>query len=144
MRPAIAFGSNREVGLAWTDEAYDIQVAMSSDGGRSFGESIRLNQDEGEALQEFPDLAFGPDGVLHAVWLDPRIAEEGYEEPADLYYARHCRRCGNRTKPDRIAGGFGMWLLSPRHQSACGWKSCCDFQKHIRRVSRPLQSDGNF
>jgi hypothetical protein len=49
---------------------------------------LQLNQDEGSALQEFPDVAFGPDGVLHAVWLDPRIAEEGFEEPADIYYAR--------------------------------------------------------
>ncbi len=111
MRPAIAFGSNREVGLAWTDEAYDIQVALSSDGGRSFGESIRLNQDEGEALQEFPDIAFGSDGVLHAVWLDPRIAEEGLEEPADLYYAR-------------IVGGVAREqnLTASQESSVCG---CC-------------------
>jgi hypothetical protein len=88
MRPAIAFGPNGAVALAWTDDFFDIRVATSSDGGQSFAPSVRLNQDEGDALQEFPDIAFGPDGVLHAVWLDPRIAEEGFEEPADLYYAR--------------------------------------------------------
>ena len=111
MRPAIAFGSDQRVGLAWTDEAYDIQVAMSSDGGRHFGTPLRLNQDEGEALQEFPDIAFGPDGVLHAVWLDPRIAEEGYDEPADLYYAR-------------IADGVAteQSLTALQEDSVCG---CC-------------------
>ncbi len=88
MRPAIAFGPDGAVALAWTDDFFDIRVATSSDGGQSFSPSVRLNQDEGDALQEFPDIAFGPDGVLHAVWLDPRIAEEGLEEPADLYYAR--------------------------------------------------------
>jgi hypothetical protein len=88
MRPAVAFGPDGAVALAWTDEFFDIRVATSSDGGKSFAPSLRLNQDEGDALQEFPDIAFGPDGVLHAVWLDPRIAEEGLEEPADLYYAR--------------------------------------------------------
>ena len=88
MRPAIAFGPSGAVALAWTDDFFDIRVATSSDGGHSFAPSLRLNQDEGDALQEFPDIAYGPDGVLHAVWLDPRIAEEGFEEPADLYYAR--------------------------------------------------------
>jgi hypothetical protein len=88
MRPSIAFGPNGAVALSWTDDFFDIRVATSSDGGQSFTPSVRLNQDEGDALQEFSDIAFGPDGVLHAVWLDPRIAEEGFEEPADLYYAR--------------------------------------------------------
>ena len=88
MRPAIAFGPDGAVALAWTDDFFDIRVATSTDGGKSFSPSVRLNQDEGDALQEFPDIAYGPDGVLHAVWLDPRIAEEGFEEPADLYYAR--------------------------------------------------------
>ena len=88
MRPAIAFGPDGELALAWTDEFFNIRAATSSDGGQSFAPSVRLNQDEGDALQEFPNLAFGPDGTLHAVWLDPRIAEEGFEEPADLYYAR--------------------------------------------------------
>ncbi len=88
MRPAIALGPDGAVALAWTDEFFDIRVATSTDGGASFSQPVRLNQDDGDALQEFPDIAFSPDGVLHAVWLDPRIAEEGLEEPADLYYAR--------------------------------------------------------
>ena len=87
MRPAIAFGPEGRVALIWTDREFDIQTATSLDGGRSFGAPIRLNQDEGTALQEFPTIAFDEEGVLHAVWLDPRIAEEDAEEPADLYYA---------------------------------------------------------
>ena len=87
MRPAIAIGTEGRVALVWTDREFDIQTAMSLDGGRSFGAPIRLNQDEGTALQEFPTIAFDPEGVLHAAWMDPRIAEEGEEEPADLYYA---------------------------------------------------------
>ena len=88
MRPAFALGPENRVGLAWTNADFDIQAAVSLDGGRSFGAPLRLNQDDGEALQEFPDIAFGPDGILHAVWLDPRVAEDGLEEPADLYYGR--------------------------------------------------------
>jgi len=88
MRPSVAIGAGGDVAVAWTDDAFDIQVAQSGDGGQTFGESIQLNQDEGEALQEFPAIAFDASGILHGVWLDPRIAEEGLEEPADLYYAR--------------------------------------------------------
>ena len=88
MRPSIAVGPGGQIAVAWTDNAFDIQAAVSTDGGRSFGDSIRLNQDEGLAMQEFPAIAFDPAGVFHAVWLDPRIAPEGAEEPADLYYAR--------------------------------------------------------
>jgi hypothetical protein len=88
MRPAVAVGSDDRLAVAWTDRDYDIQVAVSSDGGASFDAPIRLNQDQGEALQEFPAIAFDGEGVLHAAWLDPRIAPEGAEEPADLYYAR--------------------------------------------------------
>ena len=88
MRPSVAQGQNGEIAVAWTDDAFDIQVAQSHDGGRTFGESIRLNQDHGEALQEFPAIAFDTSGVLHGVWRDPREAGEGLEEPADLYYAR--------------------------------------------------------
>jgi hypothetical protein len=88
MRPAMAAGPGNRVAVAWTDSDYDIQLALSDDGGSSFGEPIRLNQDAGDAMQEFPSLAYDDTGVLHAVWLDPRFAEDIVEEPADLYYAR--------------------------------------------------------
>jgi hypothetical protein len=88
MRPAVASGPGNRVAVAWTDRAYDIQVALSEDGGQSFAAPIRINQDEGDALQEFPSIAFDDEGVLHAVWLDPRFATDIVEEPADLYYAR--------------------------------------------------------
>ena len=88
MRPALAAGPNDLLAVAWTDTQYDIQVAISRDAGASFDTPTRLNQDEGDALQEFPSIAFDENGVLHAVWLDPRVAQDRVEEPADLYYAR--------------------------------------------------------
>ena len=88
MRPALATGAGGLLAIAWTDTQYDIQLALSRDDGLSFETPLRLNQDEGEALQEFPSLAFDDSGVLHAAWLDPRFAEDIVEEPADLYYAR--------------------------------------------------------
>ena len=88
MRPAFAIGPGSLLAVAWTDTEYDIQVAISRDAGASFATPLRLNQDEGDTLQEFPSIAFDRDGVLHAAWLDPRFAEDRVEEPADLFYAR--------------------------------------------------------
>ncbi len=88
MRPAIAVAPPNRMAIAWTDTNYDIQLAVSEDGGRTFSAPLRLNQDEGEALQEFPSIAFDAAGVVHAAWLDPRLAGEPVEEPADLFYAR--------------------------------------------------------
>lgn len=88
MRPAIAVAPPNRMAIAWTDTNYDIQVAFSEDGGTTFAPPLRLNQDDGEALQEFPSIAFDATGVLHAAWLDPRLSGEPVEEPADLFYAR--------------------------------------------------------
>jgi hypothetical protein len=88
MRPALAAGPGNAVAVAWTDSNFDIQLAVSEDGGTSFGTPLRVNQDDGDALQEFPSVAFDDSGTVHAVWLDPRIAPPQVEEPADLYYAR--------------------------------------------------------
>ena len=115
MRPSVAVGPGGRVAIAWTDADFDVHAAISTDGGRSFGAPLRLNQDTGDALQEFPDLAFDAGGVLHAVWNDPRIAE-GFEEPADLYYAR--------IENGRVAERN---LTANQEASVCG---CC--LPHIR------------
>ena len=88
MRASVSIGPGDKVAVAWTDRGFDIRVAVGDIGGR-FAPSVKLNQTEGRVLQEFPSISFDAAGVLHAVWLDPRVAErERAEEPADLYYAR--------------------------------------------------------
>jgi len=34
-----------------------------------------------------PSVAISPDGSAHTIWLDPRVAPKGMEEPSDLFYA---------------------------------------------------------
>ena len=111
MRAALAGGPGKLVALAWTDGQFNIRVAVSKDGGTVFGPSLQLNQDTGRVLQEFPAIAFDSEGGLHAVWLDPRRAEEGAEEPADLYHARV--RDGEATEQN---------LTEKQQGSVCG---CC-------------------
>lgn len=111
MRAAVAIGSSGEVAVAWTDADFNIQAARAPSAGAEFSASLRLNQTEGRVLQEFPAIAFDEDGALHAVWLDPRRAAAGAEEPADLYYAR--LRDGEVTE---------LNLTASQESSVCG---CC-------------------
>lgn len=112
MRPAVAAGPENQLAVAWTDAAFDIQLAVSDDGGRSFAEPVRLNRDTGDALQEFPSMAYDATGRLHAVWLDPRGAGPDLEEPADLYY----------TTLEDGALGEEINLTADQDSSVCG---CC-------------------
>jgi hypothetical protein len=88
LRPALALGPDGRLAVAWGDRAGDVRVALSRDRGASFDASIVLNQDDGDGAQSFPSIAFDPEGVLHAVWLDTRVSGTPDEEPADIYYAR--------------------------------------------------------
>lgn len=112
MRPAVAASPDGQLAVAWTDASFDIQLAVSDDGGRSFARPLRLNRDTGDTLQEFPSLAYDSTGRLHAVWLDPREAGPGLEEPADLYYT---------TFEDGTLGEE-INLTADQDSSVCG---CC-------------------
>ena len=39
-------------------------------------------------MTKISEYQFSPDGAVHTVWLDPREAPQGREEPSDLYYAQ--------------------------------------------------------
>ena len=86
-RPSVTLGPHGAVAVAWTAANNDIMLAVGSRYGEQFGVPVKLNQDEGVAERTMPSVALSPDGVAHAVWLDPREAPKGREEPSDLYYA---------------------------------------------------------
>ncbi|HEY0858722.1 MAG TPA: hypothetical protein VGE16_16780 [Albitalea sp.] len=71
--PALAVGPGDAVALAWTtgdDEAADIWVAPSSDGGRRFGTPRRAAVTAG--YSDAPKLAFDSRGTLHLVHAESR------------------------------------------------------------------------
>jgi len=86
-RPSVAVGPEGALAIAWTARNNDIMLAVSSNYGAGFNTPQKLNQDKGEAERTMPSVAISPDGSVHTVWLDPREAPKGMEEPSDLYHA---------------------------------------------------------
>jgi len=71
--PALALGADDAVVLAWTtgdDDAADIRVALSSDGGRSFHAPKTAAVTAG--YSDAPKLAFDARGALHLVHAESR------------------------------------------------------------------------
>jgi len=54
-----------------------LAVAVSPDGGRSWTPGSGPADTGGRGGEGFADLAFAPDGTLHAVWLDQRDGSQG-------------------------------------------------------------------
>jgi hypothetical protein len=86
-RPSVAVDRDGMVAVAWTAKNNDIVLAVGSQYGRKFEPPVKLNQDQKQAFRTMPSVALSPDGVAHTVWLDPRSAPAGHEEPSDLFYA---------------------------------------------------------
>jgi hypothetical protein len=85
--PTLA-AAGETVYAAWADFRnynWDIFLARSDDGGRTFGPNTRVDDFPGfERINERPGLAVTPDGTLHAVWTDLRAREPD----TNVFYAR--------------------------------------------------------
>lgn len=100
------------IAMGWTDTGGDVRAAVFDPETNRVTLSVRLNQDLSmDARQAFVSLRYGNDGILHAVWLDPRRAEPGAEEPADVY---HATVFDGTVTEKNVTGGLTA--------SACG---CC-------------------
>jgi hypothetical protein len=86
--PTVVAGADGRVYAAWSDfRNYDWEIflARSNDGGRTFGANIRVDDyPDRERLNERPTLAISADGVLHAAWTDLRA----FEPDTNIFYAR--------------------------------------------------------
>lgn len=109
--PSLALGPERAVYLAWTvgeDNAADIRVARSADGGASFGEPRIVAPSPG--YSDAPKLAVDPPGALHLVYAE---SSGGPFTPSRIRYTRSAD--GGRTfEPPReiSAPGAGFPALS--------------------------------
>jgi len=90
INPDIAVDGQGIIHAVWEDYGADpalgnIMYANSSDGGRSFGERVMVDDAvTASTHQARPHIALGSDGVVHVVWEDYRR----HPELGDIYYSR--------------------------------------------------------
>jgi len=59
-----------------------VRVSRSTDGGRTFSAARSIHDSAASGARGWESLASGPDGTVHAVWLDGRDAERKMTEEA--------------------------------------------------------------
>lgn len=80
--PSVAVAQDGTVYVAWTAReggaagATTLYVSASRDGGRSFGEPARVNDDSKPGVHGMHSLAVGEDGRVYVAWLDERNVAE--------------------------------------------------------------------
>jgi hypothetical protein len=82
----VVYQDNRNGGTDWDPDLpgarpsdVDVDTAASTDGGRTWGAPVRVNQDPAgdHRDQFFPWSAFGPDGTLYVSYLDRALDPRG-------------------------------------------------------------------
>jgi hypothetical protein len=79
----VVAGPDEEVYLLWQNNtvvegrrfpASDLRLAVSLDGGRTFGPAVTVNDDAGElpSSHTFHNMAVGEDGTVYVSWIDSR------------------------------------------------------------------------
>lgn len=123
---------------AWADFATadaDILLSLSRDGGRTWTEPARINDDPvASGIDQIqPQLSAGPDGRLSAAWLDRRnycpdlpfipLAHVGREDFClDVYFSRSTDDGASWSPNLRVSAQTWDWTLSlPRDGSGNGF-----------------------
>lgn len=87
--PSLGLDYNRVLYLAWTsgdDDAADIHIAISKDGGTRFDRPCLVAPDK--AYADAPKLMVSPDGILHLVYA------QSSGGPFEKYHIRYTRSTG--------------------------------------------------
>jgi hypothetical protein len=92
--PTVAIGSNGAVYIGWTRaikdaKGTDLVLSVSNDGGRSFGEPVKINDDSKPASHGMHSLAVDADGQVHVAWLDERNIKAGHAATKTAGAAMH-------------------------------------------------------
>jgi hypothetical protein len=106
--PTITAAADGSVYAAWSDFRnynWDIFLAASDDGGRTFGPNTQINDYlDSERLDERPTIAVDGSGRVHAAWTDLRRVKPD----TDIFYARSDDQgtsfSANRQLDDSAAG----------------------------------------
>ncbi len=140
--PSVALGPERAVYLAWTvgeDNAADIRVARSADGGASFGEPRIVAPSPG--YSDAPKLAIDPGGALHLAYAE---SSGGPFNPSRIRYTRSTD--GGRTfePPREISGpgaGFPALSVDAKGNLYVLWELFNDPRGHPRGLALAVSRD---
>jgi BNR repeat-like domain len=116
-QPSLAVASNGAVYVLWTmrveageKHGTDIYLSTSTDGGQSFTNEVKVNDDKAPGAHGMHSLAVSNDGRIYAAWLDernvhmpkPSTKGEGHhmESNRDLYTA-YSTDSGRTFSPNR-------------------------------------------
>jgi hypothetical protein len=134
--PALALGPKGVVYLAWTvgdDEAADIRVAKSTDGGASFGAPVIVVRSKG--YSDAPKLAVDAAGALHVV----------FAERQRILYSRSTDGARSFAAPRDISGtnaGFPALSLDGKGNVYVLWERFADRQVLPRGLALAVSNDG--
>lgn len=99
--PGVVVAKDGTVYVAWTarsaggGQATTLYVSASRDGGRSFGEPARVNNDSKPGVHGMHSLAVGEDGRVYVAWLDERdidTSQDGDEHMKMPMHGEHNRQ----------------------------------------------------
>ena len=96
-KPSIFVDNDGTVNVVWEDIVHDypgadIRFARSTDGGKTFGSSVVVNDIPVPSQHGYPDVAVSPRGDVYVVWGDWR------ESDSDIYFS--VSRDGGKTFGD--------------------------------------------
>jgi hypothetical protein len=133
--PALALGPKGVVYLAWTvgdDEAADIRVAKSTDGGGSFGAPVIVERSKG--YSDAPKLAVDAAGALHVV----------YAERQRILYSRSTDDARSFAAPRDISGtnaGFPALSLDGKGNLYVLWERFAERPTRPRGLALAVSND---
>jgi hypothetical protein len=86
--PGVAVSAEGTVYVSWTaragagGQATTLYVSASRDGGQSFGEAVKVNDDSKPGVHGMHSLAVGEDGRVYVAWLDERDIDAAQDADA--------------------------------------------------------------
>lgn len=148
--PAIALGKNGEVYIVWTSRnaaggfSADLRIAVSTDSGKSFGASRKIDNNTKPASIGFDSIAIGPDGTVYVAWLDGREKETkgsgtyiAHSKDNGKSFSKNVRIDSNSCPCCRTAvavGGDGTVYVA--------WRKV--FEKNVREMVVARSDDGGL
>lgn len=133
--PSLALDRNRTVYLAWTigeDDAADIRVAKSTDGGASFTEPRIVERSK--AYSDAPKLAVDAAGNLHLVYAEADRVRYTRSTDGARSFARSRELSGPRT-------GFPSLAIDARGSVYVLWELFSDHRHRPRGLALSVSRD---